>query len=105
MYGWMASMMGAYRGSMPYAGMMSHYLGGSNSGRSMMGSGAGTGMMGGGYGYSTQSSSAEHGGWPTAAIVIVALLGGLLLVGAVGFARSRLPRRHRPPTTPAARQT
>lgn len=92
MYGWMASMMSAYRGHAPYAGMMSSYLRG---GPSMMG---GAGMMGG-YGVEGASGS---GGWPTGAIVLVALLGGLLLAGALAFAVPRLHGDHAGP--PAARQ-
>jgi hypothetical protein len=99
MYGWMASMMSAYRGATPYAGMMSRYLhgqGGRNGAYPMVG---GAGMMGG-YGVQGTSSS---GGWPTAAIVLVAVLGGLLLGGALMFALPKLGRHHA--GTPAARRT
>ncbi len=99
MYGWMASMMGAYRGHMPYAGMMGRYLrgqGGGSGAYPMMGGG---GMMGG-YGVEGKSSS---GGWPAGAIVFLAVLGVLLLAGALAFALSKLRRRH--PGTPAAGRT
>lgn len=97
MYGWMASMMSAYRGHMPYAGMMSNYLRGNNAGGySVMG---GAGMMGGGY--SVQGSSGS-GGWPTGAIVLVAVLGSLLLVGVLAFALPKL-RGHQGRTAAAGR--
>lgn len=97
MYGWMANMMSAYRGHMPYAGMMSNYLRRSGGGYSMMG---GAGMM---SGYSAQSTSGS-GGWPTGAIVLVAVLGGLLLAGVLSLTVPRLLRGHHT-ATPAARQT
>jgi len=96
MYGWMANMMSAYRGHMPYAGMMSQYLRSNGSYPSMMG---GAGMMGG-YGIQPTSSS---GSWPTGAIVLVTLLGGLLLAGVLAFALPKLRGHHA--GTPAARQT
>jgi hypothetical protein len=97
MYGWMANMVSAHRGHMPYAGTMSHYLRGANGGYpSMMG---GAGMMGG-YGIQATSSSR---GWPAGAIVLVAVLGGLLLAGALAFALPKLRDHHA--GTPAARRT
>lgn len=86
MYGSMASMMSAYRGHMPYAGMMSDYLRGGSGGYSMMG---GASMMGG---YNSVQGSSSSGGWPTSAIVLIALLGGLLLASVLAFA---LPKLHR----------
>lgn len=87
MYGSMANTMSAYRGHMPFAGMMSNYLRGSGGGYSMMG----PGMMGG---YNSVQGSSSSGGWPTGAIVLVALLGGLLLAGVLAFALPKLHRHH-----------
>jgi hypothetical protein len=80
MYGWMANMMSAYRARMPYAGMMSQYLR-SNGGYPS--------MMGGGYNYGVQGSSSS-GGWPTGAIMLVAVLGGVLLVGVLAIGLPKL---------------
>jgi hypothetical protein len=121
-YGWMASMMGRYGGSdagrmssymmgayrslsgsgaVPYAGMM----GGYPTGQSGQGTGTTTsptttylrgGMMGYSYGAHGTSNS---GGWPTAAVLAVALLGAALLGGGLAFL---LRRRRAGPGTSAA---
>jgi hypothetical protein len=103
-------MMGAYRslpgnGAQPYAGMMGGYLGG-QAGHSTGTTTSPTttypfnGMMGHSYGAHTTSSS---GGWPTAAILAVAVLGAGLLAGGLAFALPRLRRRRSGgPATPAA---
>jgi hypothetical protein len=96
----MGSMMSAYRGSYPYAGMMSGYL--SNRGGGSASSFPGPGMMG--YGYAT-SGAGSSPGWPTGAILAVAVLGGLLLAGVLGLALPRLRDRGGTPGTPAARRT
>jgi hypothetical protein len=104
-YGWMAEvmsryggswagmmggyMMGAYRslsgrGSVPYGGMMGGYGAGGSPGDPSGSYPLGPSMMN--YAYGTSGS----GGWPTAAIAAVALLGALLVVGAVAFLRPRL---------------
>jgi hypothetical protein len=112
-YGWMANMMSRYGGS--YAGMMGAYMmgayrglsgsapyggmmGGSLAGQTGSGSTArtypvGPGMMG--HRYSANGSSS--GGWSTGAIIAVALLGALLIGGAIAFAWPRIHRRQRRP--------
>jgi hypothetical protein len=101
-YGWMASMMRSYGGSGAYTGMIGRYLEeGASASRgsgaySMMGGGGG--MMG--YGYANQSTSSSNG-WPTGAIVAVALLGALLLGGAIFYALQRV-RGHGHDGRPAA---
>lgn len=90
-YGRIGSMMGSYGGSGPYAGMMDHYLeqgsGNATSGSYPMGSG---GMMG--YGSANRSSSSSDG-WSTRPIVAVAVLGALLIGGAILIVWPRLRRR------------
>jgi hypothetical protein len=95
-YGWMGSMMSSYRGSSPYARMMSGYLGSRSSGTTR--SYPGPGMMG--YG-SPMSGSGASSGWPTAAIVAVVGLGTVLLVFALAVVFPRLRSRHIRPGRPA----
>jgi hypothetical protein len=99
-YGWMGSMMSAYRGSSPYAGMMGAYLSGQGNGTTSNPTstyGSGSGMMG--YGYGTAATSS---GWPTAAVLAVAVLGAALLVGGFAFVLPSLRRRRGGAATPTA---
>jgi hypothetical protein len=98
-YGWMGSMMSAYRGSSPYAGMMGAYLSGQGNGTTSNPTAThpiGPGMMG--YGYGTTAAS---GGWPTAAVLAVAALGAALLGAGLALALPRLRSRRGRPSTPA----
>jgi hypothetical protein len=119
-YGWMASMMSRYGGY--YAGMMGGYL--MAAYRSVAGGGAAPygGMMGGyagGNGTSSNPGGVHHSmmgsyagaggssssGWSTGAIVAVAVLGAVVIGGALAFAWSRLRRRGKGPgpASPATR--
>jgi hypothetical protein len=95
-YGWMGSMMSAYRGSSPFAGMMSGYLGSRSSGTTR--SYPSPGMMG--YGSATSGAGASSG-WPAAAIVAVVGLGAVLLVFALAVVFPRPRSRHIRPGRPA----
>jgi hypothetical protein len=91
MYGRIGGMMGSYGASGGYAVMMGRYLqegpeNSTNGSYPMMGRG---GMMGT---YANQSSSSS-GGWPTGAIVAVAVSVALLIGGLVFLATPRLRGR------------
>jgi hypothetical protein len=77
MYG-LIGMMTGYRGT-SIAGMMSGYLNSQSQSQSTGGYTTGGGMMGYGTGSPANSSS----GWPTGAIVAVAILAALLLAGTI----------------------
>jgi hypothetical protein len=94
LYGWMGSMMSAYRGSSPYAGMMRGYLS-RQAGETSNHPGAG--MMG--YGY---AAGAAGGGWPTGAIIVVSALAAALLLGGILVARPKLRDRNVQPRRPSA---
>jgi hypothetical protein len=85
MYGLIGMMMG-YRGS-SIAGMMSRYLGGGGTASSI----TGYGMMGGGIG---QPANSTGGGWPTGAVLVIAVLAALLLAGALALTMPAVRRAH-----------
>jgi hypothetical protein len=91
LYGLMSAMMSGYRGS-ALAGMMSAYL----NGQGKAGYSAGPGMMGYSYAYTPTTKSSD--GWPTGAVIAVAILGTLLAAGALAFATPRFKGRSRRPT-------
>jgi hypothetical protein len=95
MYGWLGSMMRSHGGSGPYAGMMVRYLE-EGAGRSTNGSYP---MMGGGgmMGYYAGQNASGSSGWPTGAIAAVAVLGALLIGGAIMLVWPRLRGRGRGP--------
>jgi hypothetical protein len=84
LYGLMGTMMGGYRGS-ALAGMMGAYL----SGHGGAGYRMGPRMMG--YGYAPNVNSG--GGWPAGAVVAVAVLGTVLIVGLGVLALPRVRER------------
>jgi hypothetical protein len=93
MYGLIGMMMG-YRGS-SIAGMMSGYLSGGSAGSSTVASGmmgGGTGSLASGTGSPVNSTS---GGWPTGAVVAIAVLAALLLAGTLTLTVPSLRRGHR----------
>lgn len=89
LYGLMGAMMSGYRGS-ALAGMMSAYLNGQGSAGYKMG----PGMMG--YAYGSTPASSSSGGWPTGAIVAVAVLAAILIGGAAAVAVPRVRKRSHP---------
>jgi hypothetical protein len=106
-YGWMAKMMSRYGGG-PYAGMMGSYMMGAYRSLSPGGSAPYAGMMGGSYpaspsmmrnAYGTHGTGS--GGWPTAAIVAIAVLVALSAVGVLAYLRSRPRGGQRRSNTPA----
>jgi hypothetical protein len=123
-YGWMASMMGRYRGA--YAGMMGGYMMGAYralSGDSsapyagMMGgnlrrpAGQGGGNVGGTAGFNPFGGMMRHGGnvaqsgsgdWPAGAIIAVGVLAAALLAGGLALGLPKLRARRGGSTTPAA---
>jgi len=86
MYGLIGMMMG-YRGS-SIAGMMSRYLSGHGTGPAA----SAYGMMGTGPG---ASASSPGGGWPTGAVIAIAVLAALLLIGTLAVTMPALRRGHR----------
>lgn len=88
LYGLMGGMMSGYRGS-ALAGMMGTYLNGQGKAAYTMG----PGMMGHARGSIAASSSGR--GWPTGAIVGVAVLGAILIAGAAALAVPRVRKRSR----------
>lgn len=86
LYGLMGVMMGGYRGS-ALAGMMGAYLNGHGTAGYTMG----PGMMG--YGYVYQPATSSSDGWPAGAVVAVAVLGAVLIVGLGALALPRLRKR------------
>ena len=107
MYGWMGSMMRSYGGSSPYAGMMGAYLSGQvdrsagTTSNPSLNHPMGPGMMR----YDLSSSASSSGGWPTAAVLAVAILGALLIAGVLAVALPKLRGRRNGSATPAPGQT
>ncbi len=84
LYGLMGTMMSGYRGS-ALAGMMGAYL----NGQGTAGDPMGPGMMG--YGYTPNANSGD--GWPTGAVIAVAVLGALLIGGLAALTLPRVRKR------------
>jgi hypothetical protein len=87
MYGLIGMMM-SYRGS-SIAGMMSGYLNGAS--RTTGSAATGSGMMG----YATGTTASSSSGWPTGAVVAIAVLAALLIAGTLAIAAPTLRRGHR----------
>jgi hypothetical protein len=94
MFGLMGSMMLGYHGQL--AGMMSRYLSGQTSG----GYTIGPGMMGAPYG--TPVATSGGSGWPTGAVVAIAVLAAVLVTGALALALPKVRRRRSHHASPSA---
>ncbi len=102
LYGWMGAMMGGYGGP-GLAERMSRYLRDHDGAAAGGGHDMGPGMMYGNDDGPYGAAGDAGGGWPTAAIVAVAVLGALLVGGALALALPRLRRGGRDSTAPTAR--
>lgn len=102
LYGWMGAMMGGYGGP-GLADRTSRYLRDRDGASAGDGYDMGPGMMHGSGEGPYGAAGEAGGGWPTAAIVAVAVLGALLVGGALALALPRLRRGGRDSTAPTAR--